>query len=131
LADLRSGGPIEVAASHVVQESPKRLDLLRSIVGWFREGYPQGVPERDYIPLLAILRRRVTDEEIEWIVGQAVASGTTIFGQDDIGVLITKVTDEIPSPEDIQRVGDRLTQSGFPVVPSTGGDRGDEPPTST
>ena len=29
--------------------------VLNSIVGWLRTGYPHGVPEQDYVPLLALL----------------------------------------------------------------------------
>ena len=31
---------------------------LTGILDWLREGYPAGVPPKDYIPLLALLRRR-------------------------------------------------------------------------
>ena len=29
---------------------------VSSVVGWLRAGYPYGVPEADYVPLLAVLR---------------------------------------------------------------------------
>ena len=31
---------------------------LLGVLDWLREGYPAGVPPKDYIPLLALLRRR-------------------------------------------------------------------------
>ncbi len=38
--------------------------LLESIVAWVRKGYPEGVPRQDYIPLLALLKRRMNDDEL-------------------------------------------------------------------
>ena len=34
------------------------------ILGWLREGYPQGVPREDYIALFGVLQRHLTEEEI-------------------------------------------------------------------
>ena len=34
----------------------------------------------------------------------------------DIGALITKVTDELPHPDDVARVGARLVAGGWPLV---------------
>jgi hypothetical protein len=31
--------------------------LVAKIVGWLRSGYPNGVPERDYLRLFAYVRR--------------------------------------------------------------------------
>ena len=38
--------------------------LLSRIVAWLRAGYPTGVPEQDYVALLGLLRRRLTDDEV-------------------------------------------------------------------
>lgn len=82
--------------------------FLDSIVGWLREGYPQGVPPQDYVPLLALLRRRLTDEEVEAVVQELVASGEVPVDSVDIGTSITKVTDALPSEDDINRVREHL-----------------------
>jgi hypothetical protein len=37
--------------------------LLARIVAYLRAGYPEGVPANDYVPLLALLRRRLSDDE--------------------------------------------------------------------
>jgi hypothetical protein len=37
------------------------------------------------------------------------------FDHVDIGVLITQLTDELPSPEDIERVRERLAAKGWPL----------------
>jgi hypothetical protein len=38
--------------------------FLSAVVDWLRAGYPQGIPERDYVPLLALLARRLTAEKL-------------------------------------------------------------------
>ncbi|MGU3437826.1 DUF3349 domain-containing protein [Actinomycetes bacterium M1A6_2h] len=82
--------------------------VLASIVAWLRTGYPDGVPERDYIPLLALLRRRLTDDEVEQ-VASALRSDAPV-GAADIGVGISKVTDEVPDEDDIDRVRRHLVE---------------------
>ncbi|MBZ5736886.1 DUF3349 domain-containing protein [Nocardioides mangrovi] len=86
---------------------------LRGVLDWLREGYPSGVPPKDYIPLLALLRRRLSEDEVR-AVAQEIAS---LDGAQpaDIGVQITTITDALPSPEDVARVEAHLTEHhGWP-----------------
>jgi len=96
-----------------------RPAFLRAILGWLRAGYPNGVPTKDYIPLLALLRRRLSDDETVWVAQEIVASGHAPVGAADIGVLIAKVTNEMPSEGDISRVREHLEAAGHPIVPLT------------
>lgn len=82
--------------------------FLDSIVGWLRDGYPQGVPENDYVPLFALLRRRLTDDEVEMVAKQLVADGAIPADSIDIGTLITKITAELPYEADVDRVREHL-----------------------
>jgi hypothetical protein len=84
--------------------------FLESVVGWLREGYPQGVPEHDYLPLFALLRRRLTDDEVASVVKQLEADGSIPADAIDIGALITKITAELPYEADIDRVREHLPQ---------------------
>ena len=93
--------------------------FLKSVVGWLREGYPQGVPPQDYIPLLALLRRRLSDEETAQVAKEIIAAGDRPATPADIGVLITKVTNELPSDDDVERVRTHLAERGWPVRPVT------------
>ena len=85
--------------------------VLNSIVGWLRTGYPHGVPEQDYVPLLALLARRLTSEEVEAVAAELGRQGDPIYTA-DIGTLITKVTNELPRKEDVARVRDQLATAG-------------------
>lgn len=90
--------------------------LLGSIVAWLRAGYPEGVPESDYIPLLAVLARRLSNDEVRAVAGELIASGTLPVDDTDIGTMITKVTDELPRDCDIDRVRDKLSAHGWPLA---------------
>jgi hypothetical protein len=90
----------------------------RSVLDWLREGYPSGVPSKDYIPLIALLRRRLTEAEVRELAAQIaeqVPSGATSEASTDIGVHITKLTDALPRDEELARVEKHLTQfHGWP-----------------
>ena len=83
---------------------------LRGVMDWLLEGYPAGVPPKDYIPLIALLRRRLSDDEIREIAAEIAELGTDQTTQADIGVSIFRLTDALPSPEDIARVEQHLNR---------------------
>jgi hypothetical protein len=87
--------------------------FLARIVEWINAGYPEGVPGPDRVPLFALLKRRLTDDEVKTVARELMARGE--FDYADIGVLITQITDEMPSPEDIERVRERLVAKGWPL----------------
>jgi len=85
--------------------------VLNSIVAWLRAGYPSGVPEQDYIPLLALLARRLTNDEVQAVALELGRQGDPIVTA-DIGTLITRVTNELPRNEDVARVRAQLAVAG-------------------
>jgi Protein of unknown function (DUF3349) len=87
--------------------------FLNSVVAWLRAGYPEGIPPTDYFPVLALLSRRLSTDEIKAVARELKHRHD--FDDVDIGVLITRLTDELPSPEDIERVRTRLDAKGWPV----------------
>lgn len=87
--------------------------FLAKIVAWITSGYPEGVPGPDRVPLLALLKRQLSDDEVAAVVRKLLERGE--FDQVDIGVLITQITDELPRPEDIERVRTRLAAKGWPL----------------
>jgi hypothetical protein len=87
--------------------------FLAKIVAWITSGYPDGVPGPDRVPLIALLQRRLSDDEVATVVRELLARGE--FDHVDIGVLITEITDELPSPDDIERVRQRLAAKGWPL----------------
>lgn len=87
--------------------------FLTSIVTWLRAGYPDGVPQNDYLPLLALLARRLTSDEVRLVAREL--NGRPDFDDIDIGALIMRITDELPTPADIERVRDHLDDYGWPL----------------
>lgn len=87
--------------------------FLAKIVAWITSGYPDGVPGPDRVPLIALLQRRLSDDEVATVVRELLARGE--FDHVDIGVLITEITDELPTPDDIERVRQRLAAKGWPL----------------
>jgi hypothetical protein len=78
------------------------------IVAFLRAGYPRYAPALGYVPLLALLPRRVSDDEIATIAGKLLRPRHRQIDNTDVGVGIIDVTDEMPSTDDIERVQRRL-----------------------
>jgi len=84
---------------------------LTRIIAFLRAGYPTGWPVTGYVPLAALLGRRVSDDEIATIASELVTRPGPISNA-DVGVEITRVINEMPSPRDIERVQRRLDTIG-------------------
>lgn len=71
------------------------------------------MPGPDRVPLLALLTRRLTNDEVKAVAQDLIDRGD--FDHIDIGVLITQITDELPRAEDVERVRERLAAKGWPL----------------
>jgi len=92
--------------------------FLARIAAWLTAGYPEGVPGPDRVPLLALLSRRLSGDEVRAVAQDLMNRGDldgTGFDRVDIGVLITEITDELPRAEDVERVRARLAVQGWPL----------------
>jgi hypothetical protein len=78
-----------------------------------RAGYPEGIPPTDTFPILALLTRRLSNDEVVAVTNELMQRGD--FDDVDIGVAISKLTDELPSEEDVERVRTRLAAHGWPL----------------
>ena len=94
---------------------PKEGSALARIVAWLREGYPGGVPEHDYMPLIALLERRLTRSEVKKIAKALRRADVSPAGPSDIAAAITEYTHTEPSDNDLRRVRDQLAKKGWPV----------------
>jgi hypothetical protein len=90
-------------------------DRVASIVRFLRAGYPTGAPATGYVPLLALLPRRISEDEITTITGKLIRLGRGRIDNVDVGVEITRVTDEMPSSDDLERVHHRVATLGGPA----------------
>ena len=94
--------------------------FLNSVVAWLRAGYPEGIPPTDYFPVLALLSRRLSNDDVKLVANDLMQRGD--FDHVDIGVLITQITDELPAPTDVERVRERLAAKGWPLEDARDGE---------
>ncbi len=94
--------------------------LLSKIVDWLRAGYPEGVPEHDYIPLFALLGSQLTNDEVT-LIGDELAQSSDPESADALKKAIAAVTHTTASDADINRVRSHLAAGGWPLArPSEG-----------
>ena len=86
-------------------------DRVLRVVAFMRAGYPTGMPATGYLPLAALSRRRVSDDEITAMTAELMKGRQWPISTVDVGVAISRITDAMPSPEDIERVQHRLVGS--------------------
>ncbi|MEU4219984.1 DUF3349 domain-containing protein [Actinoplanes sp. NPDC026623] len=95
-------------------------NFMTRAVEWLRAGYPAGIPRQDYVALLGVLRRRMTEDEVRRIAvdlaDQSVLAGDDPISTDDIEQTISSSLLQQATPEDVIRVSARLAAGGWPLV---------------
>jgi len=97
---------IEVRAS----DSEARRNIVKRLITWVRQGYPTGVPAADFVPLIALLSRRLTKDEVIDIVIELRGASVLPSETGRIGAAIMGTTNEVPSIEEIERVRHHLSE---------------------
>ena len=90
---------------------------LENVVNWLNAGYPEGVPPKDYFPLLALLKRSLTEDEVVKAAQSILRSidGDTVT-EAEIHAAVQGVIDKEPNPEEIHQVASRLASVGWPLA---------------
>jgi len=89
--------------------------FLRAIIDWLRAGYPEGVPERDYMPLFALLGSQLTESEVLAIADELASTGDETSAK-AIKDAIQTVTHTKPVESDVAKVRARLAAGGWPLA---------------
>jgi Protein of unknown function (DUF3349) len=89
--------------------------VLSKIIEWLRAGYPEGVPDVDYLPLFALLGSQLTNDEVNAIADE-LANESKPESAESIRKAITDVTSHTPSDADVNRVRARLAGAGWPLA---------------
>ncbi len=91
--------------------------FVDNVVGWLHEGYPHGVPPKDYFPLLALLMRSLTEEEVVKAARSIVRQGDadTPVTEEQIRRAVHEVIEKEPNPEEVHQVAARLASVGWPL----------------
>jgi hypothetical protein len=99
--------------------SDLRSNFLTRAVDWLRAGYPTGVPKRDYIALLGLLRRKLTDDEVRKIAQELADESqktTEPITTADIESMIDDKVLQTATADDVARVSARLASGGWPLA---------------
>jgi len=95
-----------------------RSTFVGRALEWLRAGYPAGVPRQDYVVLLGLLRRKLTDFEVHQIAREL--AGLAEQGEEitsaDVENLINEATLDEASEQDVARVSARLAAGGWPLA---------------
>lgn len=91
--------------------------VLSNVLGWLHEGYPEGVPQKDYFALLALLKRTLSEEEVVKAAQSVLKkSDSDTVTEDEIRDAIQQVIEKEPNPEEIHQVASRLASVGWPLA---------------
>ncbi len=89
--------------------------FLSSIIDWLRAGYPEGVPDVDYVPLFALLGSQLSDSDVR-AIARELENESKPESADAIRKAIATVTDHSASDADVARVRSRLAAGGWPLA---------------
>ncbi|WP_433088179.1 DUF3349 domain-containing protein [Dactylosporangium sp. CA-052675] len=94
-----------------------RSNFLTRSIEWLRAGYPTGVPRQDYVALLGILRRKLTEDEVRKIARDLAEQSTSDpITPEDIETMIKDEVLQTATPEDVVRVSAHLAAGGWPLA---------------
>jgi hypothetical protein len=95
-----------------------RAHFLVRLVDWLRAGYPAGVPRQDYVALLGLLQRKLTETEVRQIAIQLTASTDSDkpISRDDIETMISQSVLQPAADHDVARVSAHLASGGWPLA---------------
>lgn len=94
--------------------------ILQKVVDWLHAGYPLGIPQKDYYPLLAFLARSLKPEEVSEVVNALETEARTGHQTttEDVRTAIEAVTRSPALGEDVQRIGGQLRSLGWTLEPA-------------
>ena len=101
-----------------MSESP-----VAKILNWLKAGYPEGIPRHDFPTVLMVLRRNLTDGEIETIADElaleSISNDSEPVTAEHIRAMIREHVFQQATPEDLRRVSAVLAQGGWPLATET------------
>ena len=74
-----------------------------SVISWLREGYPSVMPAHGYVPLVALLPRRLADEELQRVLALMAMTNRPVTPV-DIMAAVEAVTGQPVSVAETDRV---------------------------
>lgn len=114
-------------------DSPEKADLelvddeaeatpsptfLQSVLGWLHQVYPDGISRIDYFPLLALLKRSLSEDEVVQAAFSVLKDSDPedAVTAEQIRDAIRETAEKEPTAEEINQVAARLAMVGWPLV---------------
>lgn len=95
--------------------------VITQVLRWLRAGYPDGVPPKDFTPLLALLRRNLDEAEFDTVIDEIERHDPDLVRVSDIHTAIGRVSDAAADEAELRQVASRLAAAGWPL--SSGANR--------
>jgi hypothetical protein len=93
---------------------------VAKILNWLRAGYPEGIPPHDFPSVLMVLRRNLTDVEIESIADdlalESVSNDSEPVTAERIRAMVREHAFQSATPDDLLRVSAVLARGGWPLA---------------
>ena len=90
--------------------------VLSSVIAWLRAGYPEGVPDVDYVPLFALLGSQLSNDDVNAIASELENEGNPETAEAIRNAIKAVTTSQHPNDADIARVRARLAGGGWPLA---------------
>ena len=90
--------------------------VLSSVIAWLRAGYPEGVPDVDYVPLFALLGSQLSNDDVNAIAAELENEVNPQTAEAIRNAIKTVTTSQHPNDADIARVRARLAGGGWPLA---------------
>ena len=91
---------------------------FHSVLDWLHKGYPDGVPQKDYYPLLALLARSLDEDEVvraTWFILKEHHPDSPITAAQIRQAVQTVIAKE-PNITETNQVAARLALVGWPLA---------------
>lgn len=91
--------------------------FMDNVLAWLHEGYPEGVPPKDYFALLALLKRSLSEDEVIKAVQSILRSGNDApVTEEEIREAVGQVIAKEPNSDELNQVAARLASVGWPLA---------------
>lgn len=100
-----------------MNDSQSSPNFFQSVLGWLHNVYPDGIPRTDYYPLLALLKRSLTEDQVVQAAFSVLKDGEpdNPVTADQIREAIRETTEKEPNRLEINQVAARLASVGWPL----------------
>ena len=104
-----------VPTDEVSEPSP---NFLQSVLGWLHKVYPDGIPRTDYYPLLALLKRSLSEDEVVQATFTVLkdANPEDPVTAEQIRAAIRETAEKEPTSDEVNQVAGRLAMVGWPLA---------------